>query len=157
MKRSHKSGFGFGVTSGIITPLGLIVGLFSGTGSTSVIVAGILTIAIADAFSDSLGVHVSKESDDSYTVREIWEATITTFLSKFSFALMFLIPFILFSTTVAVIVSVTWGIFLLSLFSYLVAKNRNESPWWAIAEHLIIAFIVILITYYMPILIKCFE
>ena len=156
MKRSHKAGFGFGVTSGIITPLGLIVGLYSGTQSTLVIVAGILTIAIADAFSDSLGIHVSKESDHQYSTREIWEATITTFLSKLCFALMFLFPFLLFSTCTAVIVSIVFGISLLGGLSYWIALGRDGSPWWAVFEHVLIAFFVILITYYLPVWIQSF-
>ena len=53
----------FGLTSGIITTLGLIVGLHSGTHSKLAVIGGILTIAMADAFSDALGIHVSEESE----------------------------------------------------------------------------------------------
>jgi len=154
MKRSHKSGLGFGVTSGIITPLGLIVGLYSGTQSTPVILGGILTIAIADAFSDSLGVHVSKEADHSYSTREVWEATLSTFFSKFSFALLFMFPFIFFSAKAATIISVVGGLSVLSIFSYVIAKNRGSGPWWAIGEHVGIAAFVVAITYYLPPLIE---
>ena len=59
MKHSFKVGFTFGVTSGIITTLGLIVGLHSGTHSKIIILGGIIVIAIADAFSDALGIHIS--------------------------------------------------------------------------------------------------
>lgn len=40
MKHSLKVGFSFGVTSGIITTLGLMVGLHSGTHSKVVIIGG---------------------------------------------------------------------------------------------------------------------
>ncbi len=59
LKHSLKIGFSFGLASGIITTLGLIVGLHSGTHSKKVVIGGILTIAIADAFSDALGIHLS--------------------------------------------------------------------------------------------------
>jgi len=154
MKRSHKSGLGFGATSGIITPLGLIVGLYSGTQSAIIIIGGILTIAIADAFSDSLGVHVSKEADHEYSMIEVWEATLSTFFSKLLFALMFVVPFLLFYVKVATIVSVFGGMFLLAIFSYFISKTRNGNPWWAIAEHLAIAIFVVAITYYLPVWIK---
>jgi VIT1/CCC1 family predicted Fe2+/Mn2+ transporter len=85
MKHSLKTGFSFGLTSGIITTLGLMVGLHSGTHSKLVVVGGILTIAIADAFSDALGIHISEESENKHTKKEIWESTISTFLSKFVF------------------------------------------------------------------------
>ncbi|HIE31931.1 MAG TPA: hypothetical protein EYP67_06070, partial [Methanosarcinales archaeon] len=67
MRHSLKTGFSFGLTSGIITTLGLMVGLHSGTHSELVIIGGILTIAIADAFSDALGIHVSEESESKHT------------------------------------------------------------------------------------------
>lgn len=154
MKRSHKSGLGFGATSGIITPLGLIVGLYSGTQSMAIIVGGILTIAIADAFSDALGVHVSKEADRGYSIKEVWEATLVTFFSKFLFALMFVVPFLLFHVWTATVFSVLWGMTLLAIFSYFIAKTRNGNPWWAIGEHVGIGVFVVVITYYLPTLIK---
>ncbi|MGZ8381620.1 MAG: hypothetical protein ACXW4C_08190, partial [Nitrospira sp.] len=55
MKASFKTGLSFGLTSGVITTLGLMVGLHSGTHSRTVVIGGILTIAIADAMSDALG------------------------------------------------------------------------------------------------------
>jgi len=150
MKRSHKAGLGFGVASGIITPLGIMIALYSGTRSTAVIIGGILTIAIADALSDSLGIHLSKESDQNYSIKEVWEATITTFVTKFLFATMFVVPFLLFSLKNAVFIGASWGIVLLCIFSYLVAKSRAESPWLAMGEHLSIALLVIVVTYYLP-------
>ena len=55
----------FRVDLGVITTLGLIVGLHSGTHSRAIVIGGILTIAIADAMSDALGIHVSEESKNS--------------------------------------------------------------------------------------------
>ena len=54
MEHSFRVGMSFGLTSGIITTLGLIVGLHSGTHSKLAVIGGILTIAMADAFSDAL-------------------------------------------------------------------------------------------------------
>jgi len=67
MKHSVKVGFSFGITSAVITTLGLMVGLYSSTNSRLVVVGGILMIAIADAFSDSLGIHISEESEGRHT------------------------------------------------------------------------------------------
>jgi len=156
MKRSHKSGLGFGVTSGIIMPIGLIVGLYSSTQNTGVVIGGILTAAIADSFADSLGVHVSKESDHQYSTKEVWEATIATFFSKFFFALMFILPLLLFPLKIAVLTAVILGITILSFFSYFIAKGRNGNPWFAIFEHIGIAVVVIAITYYLPPIINQF-
>ena len=50
LKSSFKVGVGFGLTSGVITTLGLMVGLYSGTASRIAVIGGIITIAVADAF-----------------------------------------------------------------------------------------------------------
>ena len=149
VKHALKVGFSFGLTSGIITTLGLMVGLEAGTGSRLAVIGGILTIAIADAFSDALGIHISEESENRHTPKQIWIATIATFLAKFIFATTFLIPVLLFDLSTAIIISIIWGLGMLSLFSYVMAKESGERPWKVIFEHLGIASIVIVITHYL--------
>ncbi len=156
MKHATKIGICFGLTSAIITTLGLIVGLHSGTHSKSVILGGILTIAIADAFSDALGIHVSEESENVHTKKEIWTATISTFATKFFFALTFVVPVLLFDLSTAMIVSVSWGLLCLAILSLTISKEKKESPWGSIGEHLIIALIVIFVTHYVGELISSF-
>lgn len=148
MKHSLKTGFSFGLTSGIITTLGLMVGLHSGTHSKLVVISGILTIAVADAFSDALGIHVSEETENKHATKEIWESTISTFLSKFVFALTFLVPLLLLQLSTAIIVSVAWGLSLLGIFSFFIAKEQKAKPWKVVMEHLIIALVVIVTTHY---------
>jgi VIT1/CCC1 family predicted Fe2+/Mn2+ transporter len=147
MRESFKVGVSFGLTSGIITTLGLMVGLHSGTHSRIAVLSGILTIAIADAFSDALGIHISEESENRHTVKEIWQSTLFTFLSKFIFASTFVVPVLLFSLSTAVIVAIVWGLSLLGGFSYLLARAEQVRAWPVIAEHLAIATAVILITH----------
>ena len=148
MKHPLKVGFSFGLTSGIITTLGLMVGLHSSTHSRLVIIGGILTIAIADAFSDALGIHVSEESEAKHTTKEIWQSTIATFLTKFVFAMTFVIPILLLSLTTAIVVSIVWGLSLLGVFSYYIAKEQKAKPWRAVLEHMLIGLVVIGITHY---------
>jgi VIT1/CCC1 family predicted Fe2+/Mn2+ transporter len=147
IKRSFVTGFSFGLTSGIITTLGLIVGLDAGTHSKATVIGGILTIAIADAFSDALGIHVSQESRRSETGQSIWESTVATFLSKFIFALTFAVPVLLFELSRAITIDIVWGMSLLAIFSSIVARERKESAIRAVAEHVVIAILVILITH----------
>ena len=148
MKHSMRVGLSFGVTSGIITTLGLMVGLHSGTHSKLVVIGGILTIAIADAFSDALGIHVSEEAENRHVSREIWEATIYTFFFKFIFALSFLVPVLLFDLTKAILVSIIWGLFALCTLSYKISKEQRSKSWKVILEHLVIALIVISAAHY---------
>jgi VIT1/CCC1 family predicted Fe2+/Mn2+ transporter len=144
---ASRKGIGFGLTSGVITTLGVVTGLNSTTGLKSVVIAGILTIAIADAFSDSLGVHISEESGSKTTNKKsIWQSTISTFFTKFFVALTFLIPILLFNLKVAVGISIIWGLLLISIFSYYITKKNKASPTKAVLEHLFIAIVVILLT-----------
>ena len=148
MNHSLKIGFSFGLTSAIITTLGLMVGLHSSTGSKLAVIGGILTIAIADAFSDALGIHISEESENKHTAKEIWKSTAATFLSKFVVALTFVIPVLLFELSTAIVVSVIWGLSVLSILSFTIAKGQKAKPGKAIAEHLTIALVVIAIAHY---------
>jgi len=141
-------GFSFGLTSGIITTLGLMVGLHAGTHSKLVVLGGILTIAIADALSDALGIHISEESENKHSAKEIWEATGSTFFSKFIFALTFIVPVLLFELSTAIVISIIWGFSLLSILSFSIAKEQGTRPWRVVAEHLAVALVVIIITHY---------
>ena len=148
MKNSLKTGLSFGLTSGIITTLGLIVGLNATANSKIIIIGGILTIAIADAMSDAMGIHISKEAERRNTTRDVWESTISTFITKFAFAITFIFPVLFLPLDIAIIVSVTWGLLLLGLFSFYIARIQNKSPGKIIAEHILIAILVILATDY---------
>lgn len=148
MRQPFTSGASFGLTSGIITTLGLMVGLHSGTHSRSVVLGGILTIAIADAMSDALGMHLAQESVPGLTTGEIWEATLATFLSKFVVAMSFVVPVLLLSLPLAMGLSVAWGLLLLGLLSFALARMQGVAPAPVIAEHVMIAVVVIAITHY---------
>lgn len=149
MRDSLRTGFSFGLTSGIITTLGLMVGLHSGTHSKMAVIGGILVIAVADAFSDAMGIHISEESEGKHSQKEIWQATLATFFSKLIFALTFAVPVLLFGLLTAVVVGIVWGLSLLSIFSYLIARKQKVNPRQVIAEHLVISFIVITIAHYL--------
>jgi VIT1/CCC1 family predicted Fe2+/Mn2+ transporter len=148
IKESLRKGFGFGLTSGIITTIGLMVGLYSGTNSEIVVIGGILTIALADSFSDALGIHISEEFEAKHSGREVWEATISTFVFKFLFSSIFIVPVLLFELLIAITVSIVFGLLLIGGFSFKFAKSQNANPWKATVEHLLVTVTVIFITYY---------
>ena len=147
MKDSIKKGFSFGLTSGVITTLGLIIGLWATTESRFVIIGGIFVIAIADALSDALGIHISEESKKRTSEKKIWESTLSTFFSKFIFALSFVIPVLLLELGTAIIVSIIWGFVLISSLSFYIAEKGKISRFKVIAEHVILTALVVLATY----------
>lgn len=148
MKHSFKVGFSFGLVSGIITTLGLIVGLHSSTHSRIYVIGGILVIAIADALSDAMGIHISEEAENKHSAGEIWESTLSTFLSKFIFALSFLVPIIVFELSTAIIVCIIWGMFLITVFSIYLARSQQKKVSHIVFEHLALAIVVIILTHF---------
>lgn len=149
LNHSIKTGVSFGLTSGVITTLGLMVGLNSGTHSRLAVIGGILTIAVADAFSDALGIHVAEEAENVHTPGEIWQATFATLITKFLFAMTFVVPVLLFALPTAIIVNIAYGLAVLSLMSWYLAREQGDAPIKCIGEHVAIALLVIAVTHFM--------
>jgi VIT1/CCC1 family predicted Fe2+/Mn2+ transporter len=149
LNSSLKTGLSFGLTSGVITTLGLLVGLVAGTSSRLAVLGGILTIALADAFSDALGIHLSEESENVHAPREIWQSTLATFFAKLFFALTFAVPVLLFTLETAALVAVAWGFLVLGVTSFFIARAEKIAPWKVIGEHFLIAAIVVVATYFL--------
>lgn len=143
LDHSVRVGISFGLTSGVITTLGLLVGLSSGTGSKPAVLGGIFTIAIADALSDALGIHVSEESEGEHTPRQVWTATAATFAAKLATALTFAVPVLLLGLVAAVWVSVAWGAAALTVLSADMARRQGEPAGPLVAEHLSVAAVVV--------------
>lgn len=150
MKNSFKTGFNFWATSWIITTLGLMVWLALGSGSSVLVIGWVLTIAVADSLSDALGIHISEESKNQ-SHKAVWMSTIATFLTKFIFTMSFIIPVLFFSLRTAVIISIVWGLLLIFLLSYKVAKDRKDNILHTTLEHIGITILVIILTYFIGI------
>ena len=148
MKRSYTSGIGFGLTSGVITTLGILVGLYAGTKSFAAVFSGIVVLALADSLSDAVGMHISTESEKNSSNKIIWETTAATFLAKFITALTFILPLILFPLNWAILVSVIWGMMLITCLNITIAEKKNESAWKLVISHLGIAIFVIIVTHF---------
>ena len=151
MKRAFRIGFSFGLPSGIVTTLGLMVGLNSSTQSQLIVIGGILTISIADSLSDAMGMHFAQESENHLTHDDVWKTTYFTLLAKFIFSIIFIIPILLFPLNFAIILSILIGAYLIFAISLMIARERDENPIIVIGSHLIITFIVIIISHFVGI------
>ena len=97
--------------------------------------------------SDALGIHIAEEADPGTTAQHVWSATISTLVTKFVFAISFAVPLLLLPLRTAVIASVVWGMIVITVLSYFLAKSTHERPLPIIAEHLGIAFLVVLLSH----------
>lgn len=154
-KYSHQliTGISFGLTTAVITSLGMIVGLYSATSSKLAVVAGIIIMAIADGLSDAVSLHLVEEAEvekgkSKHTPKEVWLTTLIAFLAVFGCTLTFVVPIVIFSLKTAVFVAISWGMLLLILLNYFIARIKKEKPIKLIGEHILLAIFVIIISYF---------
>ncbi len=154
MDSGTRTGIYFGTTSGVITTLGVIIGLKAGTESLVAVMGGILVIAVADAMSDALGIHLAQEADETASDGQVWAATFATFFAKFLTAISFALPFFLLSLDTAILVSMIWGYLIISLLSYRLASDQGMKPLNVILEHVTIATFVIVASHLIGVWVK---
>jgi len=146
--KGTRTGLFFGATSGVITTLGLMVGLEAGTRSLAAVFGGVVVIAISDAMSDAMGIHLSEEADPESTRAHIWAATLSTFVTKFLVAISFALPLLVMPLEQAVIVGAVWGLIIISVMSFFLARLQQAPVWRAVGEHLAIALVVMAVSHY---------
>jgi len=152
--KGARTGIFFGATSGVITTIGLIVGLHAGTQSRIAVLGGILVVAVADAMSDAMGIHLAQEADPGSTNDHIWAATIWTFLTKLIVALSFTLPLLWLPLQAAVIVDVSWGLLVITLLSAYLAHVQRVKALPVIMEHLLITILVVAVSYFIGVWVR---
>lgn len=153
---SHQlvMGITFGLTTSVITSLGMIAGLYSATASKLAVVSGIAVMAIADGLSDAISLHTVEEAelDDQgrprHTHLEVWLTTVFTFMAVAVFSLSFIVPIMLLPLQKAIYAAVAWGVFLLATLNVYVARARKENPLKPIVEHIFLAAFVIVVSHF---------
>lgn len=143
--RSAQTNFTFGSTSAIITNLGLIFGLHSQVNAKLSIIGGILVIALADNIADSFGIHIFQEAE-KVEKKAVWVSTVLNFISRLIVSLSFALIVVLLPMGTAIICATIWGLLLLSVISYLVAKEESANYFLSIFNHLLTAIVVIILS-----------
>ena len=136
--------FSFGSTAGVVACAALVVGLVAAGAPKSVIVSSLLIVALADNLADSLSIHVYQESE-RLEPGGAFLATATNFVSRLLVSLSF-VPFILaLPIRGAVAAVLAWGLFLLGLLSWMIARQRGVRPIPEVAKHLLVALVVVVV------------
>ena len=60
----------------------------------------------------------------------------------------FAVPVLLLPLFTAIVVSVVWGLSILPVPSFIIARTQGAQPWRVVGEHLLIAGVVIGITHW---------
>ncbi len=136
----------FGSAAAIITNISLVVGLGSAQAGKGAILGGLLTIALADNISDSLGFHLYREAGISGEKLTLF-STVLNFTSRLLVSLSFVAIVLAFSVAHAITVAIVWGLFLLVLLSYLITRSNRKGSLLEIAKHVLVAVVVIFVSH----------
>jgi len=113
----------------------------------TIIISTLLVLAIADNISDSFGIHIYRESQSMSNKSLI--NTLSNFLTRFAVTLVFILLILFLPLQYAILSSVIIGLSLLSILSYQIAINQKMNPYLAILQHIGVAAIVIIVSYFL--------
>jgi VIT1/CCC1 family predicted Fe2+/Mn2+ transporter len=92
--------------------------------------------------SDSFGIHFFQESEH-VGKREVWLSTLTNFFTRVLVSSTFVALIAILPIQPAVVCSVVWGLLILAVMTYLVARQARTNPYSAVLVHLAIAVVVV--------------
>jgi|GEM_PF-3040867 len=104
-----------------------------------------LIIAITDNISDTLGIHIYQEAENPRETR-LWLFTFNNFLIRFLLSMAFIVFVILLPLAWAIALSIIFGLIVIGIISYQIAVHHKENILRAVASHLAITLIVIIIS-----------
>jgi VIT1/CCC1 family predicted Fe2+/Mn2+ transporter len=125
--------------------MGVSVGLNAATATKAAIVSGLLIIAVADNISDSLSIHVYQESEGLES-KSAFRSTITNFLARFLATFTFVVLVIALPSALVGPILLAWGLVLLSVLTYLLARERGVSAASEIVKHVAVALLVVFVS-----------
>ena len=137
--------YSFGATSSITTSLSLIVGLDFTTHPKASIISALAILAIADNISDSLGIHIYRESEDAGRSKLY---TVTNFLTRFLLTCIFAAIVLLIPHPFMMPLAIAFGIIVLSVLSYMIAVDQKINPYKEIPKHIVIAVIAMVASHF---------
>ena len=132
----------YGGTAAIVTSMGLIVGFDTARASQATLIGSLLLIAVADNLADSLAIHAYQESE-RLAARQAFHSTVTNFLARFLVAGSFVALVVALPLGRVMPAALVWGMGLLGVLTYFVARHRGVPPLIEVAKHLAVAVVVI--------------
>ncbi len=124
--REKVSMLTFGIISGTITTLGLVVCEYFATGSKAAIAGGIFG-ALIDACSDAFGIYESRRSEGCGASMALRHA-LGTLAGKMGMPALFFVPMALCSVKTAVIINVSVGTTMIAVLN-VAGALANRVPW----------------------------
>ncbi len=147
LRRAYRSldlsRFSFGATSAITSSLALLIGLNQLDVSRIGLIGALLVLGLADNIADALGIHVYSESRSGKPTKT---STATNYLTRLAITLVVIVFVIFLPLSYAIIASIIIGMVVLAILSYFIAKAHDLNPGRSVAEHLVVAALVVIVS-----------
>jgi VIT1/CCC1 family predicted Fe2+/Mn2+ transporter len=135
--------FSYGGSAAIVTNMSLIIGFEGVDASKVTVLTSLLIVAIADNLTDSLSIHMYQESEQMES-RIAFLATLSNFAIRFGLSLSFIFLVFFLPLPDAAIAAIIWGLVLLGILTYTIARSSQRAPAPEIIKHLAIAIAIML-------------
>ena len=132
-------GLAFGLVDGLITMLGVVIGVARATGEPRLVIVFGLVAGVANAFGNSIGFYGSElaergehmlEGREPSSMKEVRRSSLLSFLTSLGATLVLMVPFLAFSQAlgVAMVMAVVLGAALLFSLGLLVGRLWRSHP-----------------------------
>ncbi len=135
----------YGAAAAVVTSMALISGLSAASATKSVIASALLIAAFADNMTDALSIHIFQESEQLDT-KEAFRGTITNFFTRLVLGISFVTLVALLPLAYITKAAFAWGMLLLAILTYFVARERNVKPLPEVLKHLVFSMVVITVS-----------
>ena len=145
----RTSKISFGGTAAVVTSAALISGLCAVNASKPIIVSALLIAALADNLTDALSMHIYQESEQ-HNQTSAFTGTITNFFARLLISVSFVFLVGIFPLADVDKAAILWGMSLLAILTYLVARERKVKPIAEVIKHLLAASAVVVASTLIP-------
>jgi len=128
-----------------VTSMALIAGLEAANAGRASVISALLIAAVADNLTDSLSVHMYQESE-RFERKDAFVGTLTNFTTRLVVCLSFVIIVVLIPSRMAMVAGMAWGLSLLAILTYILARQRQVSILSEVTKHLGVALLVIAVS-----------
>jgi predicted membrane protein (TIGR00267 family) len=131
-------GVAFGTMDGLITIIGVVIGIASATQNSEVVIVSGLVAGLANAFGNSFGFYASElaeraehiqENQHVSNMTETRRSTLLAFTHSLGSTIVIVAPFIIFGLGYAMLASLIVALALLFALGAVVGRFSYASPW----------------------------
>lgn len=130
-------GLAFGLVDGLVTMLGVVIGVAQATGETRLVIISGLVAGVANAFGNSIGFYGSElaergehlvEGREPSSMKEVRRSSLLSLVTSLAATLILMVPFLVFSQAYAMLAAVVIGASLLFSLGLLVGRLWRTHP-----------------------------